>query len=90
MATAAEHYGTKQTEPVAIPPLATGDRLTRPEFERRYAAMRNVRAELVEGVVYVQAAIRHRQHGQPHAMLAGWLTSYFVATPGTDVGDAQR
>jgi hypothetical protein len=36
-----------------VPPLANGDRLTRIEFERRYAAMpESVRAELTEGVVY--------------------------------------
>jgi hypothetical protein len=36
---------------VAIPPLENGDRLTRPEFERRYDAMPNLKnAELIEGV----------------------------------------
>ena len=36
-----------------LPPLETGDRLTRSEFERRYHAMPNVKkAELIEGVVY--------------------------------------
>jgi len=88
MASAADNSAENRPHPGTIPPLASGDRLTRPEFERRYAVARNVRAELVEGVVYVQAAIRHQQHGQPHALLSGWLTSYFVATNGTDVGDA--
>jgi hypothetical protein len=37
-----------------IPPLESGDRLTRFEFERRYMAMPHIRkAELIEGVVYV-------------------------------------
>jgi hypothetical protein len=36
-----------------IPPLENGDRLTRAEFMRRYAAMPEVKAELIEGVVYV-------------------------------------
>ena len=37
-----------------IPPLANGDRLTRAEFERRYAAMPELKkAELIEGVVNV-------------------------------------
>jgi hypothetical protein len=36
------------------PPLENGDRLTRPEFERRYEAMSHLKkAELIEGVVYV-------------------------------------
>jgi hypothetical protein len=37
-----------------IPPLETGDHLTRDEFERRYQAMPDVKkAELIEGVVYI-------------------------------------
>jgi len=37
-----------------IPPLESGDRLTRHEFERRYNAMPDLKkAELIEGVVYV-------------------------------------
>ncbi len=34
------------------PPLQSGDRLTRVEFERRYAAMHDRKAELIDGVVY--------------------------------------
>ena len=36
-----------------IPHLHSGDRLSRDEFERRYHASPNIKAELVEGVVYV-------------------------------------
>ncbi|MCI0525278.1 MAG: hypothetical protein L0Y75_08465, partial [Acidobacteria bacterium] len=37
-----------------IPPLEPGDRLTRDEFERRYAAMPDLKkAELIEGIVYM-------------------------------------
>ncbi len=40
-----------------IPPLEHGDRLTRDEFERRWAAMPHVRkAELIDGRVYMPAA----------------------------------
>jgi hypothetical protein len=36
----------------AIPPLESGDRLTRDEFERRYQAMPQLtKAELIEGIV---------------------------------------
>jgi hypothetical protein len=36
-----------------VPPLQSGDRLSRPEFERRYHAHPEIKkAELVEGVVY--------------------------------------
>lgn len=71
-----------------IPPLENGDRLTRDEFERRYAAMLHLKkAELIEGVVYVPAALRFRSHGQPHANLIGWLWFYKIATSGVELGD---
>ena len=45
-------------ESLPIPPLESGDRLNRYEFERRYNAMPHLRkAELIEGVVYVPAAL---------------------------------
>ncbi|WP_310483787.1 Uma2 family endonuclease [Chamaesiphon sp. VAR_48_metabat_403] len=72
-----------------IPPLENGDRLTRYEFERRYDNMSQLkRAELIEGVVYMAAALRFKSHGQPHASLLTWLGNYTVATPGTALGDA--
>jgi hypothetical protein len=41
------------------PPLENGDRLTRIEFERRYALMPQIkRAELIEGVVYMASPLR--------------------------------
>ncbi len=37
-----------------LPPLESGDRLTRYEFERRYTKMPHLKkAELIEGVVYL-------------------------------------
>src|SRR5262245_54517080 len=67
-----------------IPPLETGDRLSRAEFERRYDAMPELkRAELIEGVVYVPSPVRVRWHGRPHLRLITWLGSYEAATPGT-------
>jgi hypothetical protein len=45
-----------------LPPLENGDRLTRPEFERRYAAAPHItKAELIEGIVYVASPLRHEQ-----------------------------
>lgn len=71
-----------------VPELVAGDRLTREEFERRYAAMpRLKKAELIDGVVYVPSPVRHVQHGRPHAQLMLWLGTYAAATPGVDVGD---
>ncbi|MBW4549530.1 MAG: Uma2 family endonuclease [Aphanocapsa sp. GSE-SYN-MK-11-07L] len=71
-----------------IPPLENGDRLSRFEFERRYEAMPYLKkAELVEGVVYMAAALRLRNHGEPHANLVIWLGNYKVATPGAVLAD---
>jgi Uma2 family endonuclease len=66
-----------------IPPLETGDRLSRAEFERRYEAMPQLkRAELIEGVVYMPSPVRLRRHGGPHFDLVTWLGTYKAATPG--------
>ncbi|NEQ21220.1 MAG: Uma2 family endonuclease [Microcoleus sp. SIO2G3] len=73
---------------VRVPPLENGDRLTRTEFERRYAATGHLKkAELIEGVVYVAAALRLRNHGEPHGNLIIWLGNYKVATPGMILAD---
>ncbi|MEH1868977.1 MAG: Uma2 family endonuclease [Nostoc sp.] len=71
----------------SIPPLESGDRLTRHEFERRYTAMPNKKAELIEGVVYVASPLRFRSHGQPHGQLITWLGVYQACTPGLALGD---
>lgn len=73
--------------PVPIPPLESGDRLTRAEFERRYEATpEKFKAELIEGVVYVASPVR-AFHGVPHADLVTWLGVYRTATPGVTVAD---
>ena len=69
------------------PPLESGDRLTRHEFERRYTAMPNKKAELIEGVVYVASPLRFRNHGLPHGNLIIWLGNYKVSTPRVELGD---
>lgn len=70
------------------PPLENGDRLTRTEFERRYAAMPNLKkAELIDGVVYVPAALRFRSHAEPHSRIMTWLGVYQAFTPGIEIGD---
>jgi len=74
--------------PERIPPLESGDRLSRPEFERRYCAMPpDTQAELIEGVVYVASPVRLAHHGKPHAVLMAWLTAYWLATPGVELAD---
>jgi replicative DNA helicase len=70
-----------------VPPLENGDRITRPEFERRYDAMPGVRkAELIEGVVFMPSPLRIRCHGRPCRHLSGWLGNYEAATPGVEGG----
>ena len=39
------------------------------------------KAELVEGVVYMPSPV-YAQHGEPHAIVMGWLLTYVAATPG--------
>lgn len=71
-----------------LPPLENGDRLTRPEFERRYQAMPHIKkAELIEGVVYMASPLRFEPHAEPHSSIVGWLWVYRSATPGVRLGD---
>ena len=71
-----------------VPELRAGDRLTRAEFERRYAAMPHVKkAELIEGVVYMPSPVTQQDHGGPHFDVIGWLAVYRAGTPGVEGGD---
>jgi Uma2 family endonuclease len=73
---------------VKLPPLESGDRLSRAEFERRYAAMPALKkAELIEGVVYVASPLRAKAHGKPHAAIMTWLGTYSAATAGVELYD---
>ena len=70
---------------IEIPPLTSGDRLSRREFERRYQAMpKNIKAELIEGVVYVPSPVRHRYHGHQHTYLISLLGYYEAHTSGVE------
>jgi len=72
----------------APPPLESGDRLTRREFERRYDAMSYIKkAELIEGVVYMPTPVHAGNHGRPHGRVMTWLGAYCAATPGVDLLD---
>ena len=78
-----------------VPPLREGDRLTAREFFRRYEADPAVaRAELIGGVVYVNACrvvingeervmppISGGGHGRPQADATAWLWIYAAQTP---------
>src|SRR5205807_2900720 len=74
--------------PEMLLPLEPGDRLTRPEFERRYDAMPHLKkAELIEGVVYLPSPVRNDAHSSPHFDLITWLGIYRMFTPGVAGGD---
>jgi Uma2 family endonuclease len=74
--------------PQGVPELRAGDRLTRPEFERRYEAMPQVKkAELIEGVVYMPSPVSHEEHGGPHFRVITLLGIYEAATPGVEGSD---
>jgi Uma2 family endonuclease len=63
--------------------LEPGDRLSRDEFERRYACLPHLKkAELIEGTVYTPSPVRAQQHSIPHSYMAGWLVVYASETPG--------
>ncbi len=72
----------RPTSRTDIPPLENGDRLSLEEFERRYHAMpERVRAELVEGVVYLASPTRTDVHGEPHFQVSKWMGIYCDAHP---------
>jgi hypothetical protein len=79
---------TASDAPESIPPLENGDRLTRPEFERRYEAMPHLKkAELIEGVVFMPSPVRQPEHSRPQFNLIAWLGQYCTFTPGVEGGD---
>jgi Uma2 family endonuclease len=64
-----------------IPPLENGDQLTLLEFMRRYEAMPYLKkAELIEGIVYMGAAVRVTHHGRPHGWIGNIITTYGMQT----------
>lgn len=65
-----------------LPPLVDGERLGRATFHERYEAMpSNVRAELIDGVVYM-ASPQGYDHSKFDGFVAGWLFYYGLKTPG--------
>jgi Uma2 family endonuclease len=71
-----------------FPPLEAGDRMSRSEFERRYAVRPEIKkAELIDGVVYMPSPIRYLEHAAPHFQLNTWLGLYCFATPGVQGAD---
>jgi Uma2 family endonuclease len=70
-----------------VPPLRHGDRLSRAEFERRWAAMPDLkRAELIYGRVCLMPTLS-ADHGEPHFDLIKWLGLYQMLTRGVAGAD---
>jgi Uma2 family endonuclease len=77
----------KLSQAETLPMLEPGDNLDQKTFHARYEAMpKGVRAELIEGVVYMPSPLRN-PHGRSHGRVMTWLCLYQAATPGTDVVD---
>jgi Uma2 family endonuclease len=71
-----------------ILPLENGDRLNRYEFEKRSQTIsKSQKAELIDGVVYIDRAVKYQGHGVPHGYMIGWLASYVANTPGVELAD---
>ena len=70
-----------------VPALENGDRLTRCEFERRYAARPDLKkAQLIEGIVYMPSPVS-LAHSGPHAMIQGLFLVYSAFTSGVRCDD---
>jgi len=71
-----------------LPPLLNnGDRLTQPEFHRRYAAYpKDVKIELIGGTVYMASPMRW-PHSGLSSEIGGVLFLYKASTPGVETGD---
>ncbi len=66
------------------PTLHTGDRMSPAEFDRIYADLHDVRAELIDGVVYVASPVRIDFHGRAHTHLVGVIATYLAGTDQVD------
>jgi Uma2 family endonuclease len=77
---------TGQGTPTRQPPMQNGDRLTRAEFERRYATLPNLnKAELIEGIVQMPSPV-HVEHMEADLAIITWLGVYMAVTPGVRGG----
>src|SRR4051812_11266909 len=68
-----------------VPPLEEGQVLSRDEFERRNHAMpKHIKAELIEGVVFIATPRRFKSQGGLAVRMIGWSGFYQAHTPGVD------
>jgi Uma2 family endonuclease len=69
------------------PLLVEGDRLDSDEFLARYEQMPGIKAELIDGVVYIHGdgttpGLVTIRHGDVTGGVIGWLSAYRIRTPG--------
>lgn len=70
-----------------VPPLENGDRLTRCEFERRYALRPDLKkAQLIEGIVYMPSPVS-LVHAEAHSAIQSVLGVYAAFTTGVRAAD---
>ena len=70
-----------------VPALENGDRLTRCEFERRYARRPDIKkAQLIEGIVYMPSPVSFA-HAEAHSAIHSVLGVYAASTAGVRVAD---
>jgi Uma2 family endonuclease len=68
--------------------LENGDRLDRADFEFLCDLQQVENAELIHGVVRMNAAaLRFRHHGEPHSFILRWLIAYKAVSPDVRVAD---
>ena len=69
------------------PALENGDRLTRCEFERRYAMRPDLKkAQLIEGIVYMPSPVG-LVHAEAHSAIHSVLGVYAASTAGVRIAD---
>lgn len=73
---------SSKTGKATLLPLRNGEHLSRPEFERRWDAMPNLKhAELIEGIVFMPPPTSEL-HGGSHSSVFRYLDRYAAATNG--------
>ncbi len=66
-------------------PLEAGDHLGASEFLRRYEASGDqVKAELINGIVYIMFPAHFEAHGKPDSIISMWLSHYAAFTPSVE------
>ncbi len=81
------HPRSRAPKPASLPSLHNGDRMTQPEFHRRYEAYpEDVKFELIGGTVYMASPLKG-PHGTYHFKLGLVLALYEAGTPGIEGAD---